>query len=81
MLVRLRGELFLGVGEREYRGGVTYCVAGVLGVSGVVLASSPRSSRWVGVKGMSERSSFDLATGKTARHMLYMNKQLNRRRA
>jgi hypothetical protein len=40
---------------RTYRGGVTYVLPGV---GGVASGESPRSVRWRGVRGMSERSSF-----------------------
>lgn len=40
----------------RYLGGVAYCVPGVTG--GVELGLRPRRERWVGVNGISERSSF-----------------------
>lgn len=45
-----------------------YCAAGV--EEGVTLGSRPNRARWVGVKGMSVRSSFCFASGKRAVPML-----------
>jgi hypothetical protein len=45
----------------RYLGGVRYCVPGVTG--GVELGSRPRSARCVGVKGISDRSSFGRKRG------------------
>ena len=57
-----------------------YWAPGVIG-GDVALRSIPRSARCVGVKSMSETSAFDLIAGKAARKILYINRQLNRRRA
>lgn len=54
-MLLVAGDIFRGVGERGYRGGVRYCV---LGVSGdVAFGSRPKSDRYVGVKGMFVNSS------------------------
>ena len=45
-----------------------YCVPGVRG--GVALGSRPRSERWVGVRGMSVRSSLLVRRGRRAVAML-----------
>jgi len=45
-----------------------YCVVGV--DEGVTLGSRPSRARWVGVKGMSIRSSFCFASGNRAVPML-----------
>lgn len=59
------GCLLAGLALREvesrYLGGVTNVVPGVAG--GVAAGSKPRSERWVGVRGMSERSSFGRKRG------------------
>jgi hypothetical protein len=47
--------------ESRYLGGVTNVVPGVAG--GVAAGSRPRSERWVGVRGMSERSSLGRKRG------------------
>lgn len=61
--------LLAGLAEREsrYLGGVTYELPGVAG--GVTEGSSPRRERCVGVRGMSERSSFGRKRGYSAKPM------------
>lgn len=54
-----------------------YCVPGVAG--GVPLGSSPRRARWVGVRGMSERSSFGRNRGYRA-VKIFIRKTKRRRR-
>lgn len=61
------GCLLAGLALREesrYLGGVTNTVPGVAG--GVAAGSKPRSERWVGVRGMSERSSVGRKRGERA---------------
>lgn len=50
--------------ERRYLGGVTNVVPGVAG--GVTAGSRPNRERWVGVRGMSERSSLGQKRGESA---------------
>jgi len=50
-------------GVLEYRGGVLYAE---FGVSGLELGGRPRSFRWAGVRGMSERSSAWRTRGSSA---------------
>lgn len=58
--------------ERRYLGGVTNVVPGVAGWDAP--GSNPRRERWVGVRGMSERSSFGLKRGYKAKPMFRMKK-------
>lgn len=64
--------LLAGLAERDsrYLGGVTYELPGVGG--GVTEGSSPRRERCVGVRGMSERSSFGRKRGYSAKPMFTM---------
>ena len=71
LLCRLRllaPESLRGVGERAYRGGVTYRVPGVGG--GVALGSRPRRARCDGVNAMSKAESWPLYRGHRAMTML-----------
>lgn len=54
-------------GVREYRGGVLYTDPGV---GGADEGPRPRSFRWPGVRGMSERSSFGRTSGNRATPIL-----------
>lgn len=71
----LAGDPLNGVGVLAYLGGVAYLVSGVTGVE---LGGSPRSFRWAGVRGMSERSSLPRNRGQQAATML--NAKMNCRR-
>lgn len=64
--------------ERRYLGGVTYVVPGVRG--GVAEGSSPRSERCVGVRGISERSSFGRKRGNSATRIFRAKKSRRMRR-
>lgn len=68
LVLLVAGEMFRGVGEWGYRGGVMYCVPGVSG--GVALGFRPKSDRCVGVSGMSVSSSVFLMRGNRAVAML-----------
>lgn len=59
----------------RYLGGVAYCVPGVAG--GVELGSRPRRERWVGVNGISDRSSFGRNSGYSAVRMFIINNKRN----
>lgn len=59
-------------GVLEYRGGVLYADEGVAGFE---LGGRPRSLRWLGVRGMSERSSAGRTRGRRARPMLNSGKR------
>lgn len=67
----LLAELAVRDAERRYFGGVMYVLPGVSGEE--VEGSSPRRERWVGVRGISERSSFDRKRGDRAMTMFDKN--------
>lgn len=66
-LLRLAGDPPID-GVLEYRGGVLYAEPGVAAPE---LGGRPRSLRWLGVRGMSERSSAGRTKGSSATPILY----------
>ena len=75
----LLSEPVRGVGDRGYLGGVMYWVVGV--DEGVTFGSRPSKARWVGVRGMSVRSSFGFTRGRKAVPMLKSKMRFIRRKS